>query len=336
MNSLETLISEISLLDISQQNQLYKWLNTSLIQESNNSKANTSILGIRKTEFEKQKLLCTSCSSEEVIGHGISKAGIKRFRCKSCNTTFSEVTGTSISRIRHKDKWLKYLDCLMKGYSLRKSAQEVGITLKTSFSWRHKILKPLKEAGCLKLNGIIESDETFFLYSEKGNKKITERKARKRGGAESRDGIHSGHVSVLISADRSKNTLMNVAGRGRLTKKAIHEAAGKWFSKGAVLVTVSHRNFHWYAKDNHLEHKRLFVRKKEFVKDKIYHIHNANNLHRRFKQWMSRYNGVASKYLQHYVDLFRMLEKLKTSMNSTIELLHYTLKTNNSLDNIKV
>jgi transposase-like protein len=328
MDNLKTLLAQISELNKNQQDELFTWLNNILHQDSRAIEGKAKVLEFRKAEQEKQKLICIHCNSDEIIGHGISKQGVKRYRCKSCQKTFCEVSGTTVFRIRSKDKWLNYIDCLMKGYSLRKSASQVGITLKTAFDWRHKILKPLKDVGCVKLEGIIESDETFFLYSEKGNKKIIERRARKRGGSESKDGIHNGHVSVLISADRSKSQLMNVAGRGRLTKKAIHEAAGKWFSKGSILVTDSHRNFHFYAKDNQLEHKRLFMRKKEFVKDKIYHVQNANNLHRRFKQWISRYNGVASKYLQHYVDLFRMIEKFKASRDLSIDMLPYTLKTN--------
>lgn len=33
-----------------------------------------------------------------------------------------------------------------------------------------------------KFDGIVEIDETYFLYSEKGKRNITERKPRKRGG----------------------------------------------------------------------------------------------------------------------------------------------------------
>ncbi len=40
----------------------------------------------------------------------------------------------------------------------------------------------------------------------------------------------------------------------------------------------------------------------------IYHIQNVNNFHSRLKRWLQRFNGVASKYLEHYLAWFRFLE----------------------------
>ena len=52
---------------------------------------------------------------------------------------------------------------------------------KTTFDWRHKILSSLKEVVKQDFQGIVESEETFYRQSDKGNKKLT-RKKRKRGG----------------------------------------------------------------------------------------------------------------------------------------------------------
>ena len=101
---------------------------------------------------------------------------------------------------------------MSKSYSLRQSAKEVGISYCTSFLWRHKILGAFKEIGCTKLEGIIESDETFFLYSEKGNKNIEGRDSRKRGGKATKAGINDEHVAVIVSTDRNKESILEVKG----------------------------------------------------------------------------------------------------------------------------
>jgi hypothetical protein len=46
---------------------------------------------------------------------------------------------------------------------------------------------------------------------------------------------------------------------------------------------------------------------KQRVKD-VYHIQNVNNYHSRLKRWIDRFNGVATKYLQHYLAWFRYLD----------------------------
>ncbi|BAU29111.1 hypothetical protein CB4_03289 [Aneurinibacillus soli] len=48
-------------------------------------------------------------------------------------------------------------------------------------NWRHKLLNALKQMDFEKFEGIVEIDETYFLYSQKGQRGITERNSQKRG-----------------------------------------------------------------------------------------------------------------------------------------------------------
>jgi hypothetical protein len=41
----------------------------------------------------------------------------------------------------------------------------------------------------------------------------------------------------------------------------------------------------------------------------VLHIQNVNAYGSRFKQWLGRFNGVATKYLQSYLGWRRWLEK---------------------------
>lgn len=79
--------------------------------------------------------------------------------------------------------WVRFIECMIEGYFLRKCAEELNdeVTLVTLFYWRHKILAALKQIPIELFQGIVDMDETYFLYSEKGKRNITERKPRKRG-----------------------------------------------------------------------------------------------------------------------------------------------------------
>lgn len=51
----------------------------------------------------------------------------------------------------------------------------------------------------------------------------------------------------------------------------------------------------------------------------LYHIQNVNNYHSRLKGWMQRFNGVATKYLDHYLSWFQFLDIAKLrSDNATV------------------
>lgn len=69
---------------------------------------------------------------------------------------------------------------MVEGYTLPKIAERLKIHISTAFYGRHKILNVLGSLGFNQLQGIVESDETFFRESLKG-RKITHRKAKKRG-----------------------------------------------------------------------------------------------------------------------------------------------------------
>ena len=59
---------------------------------------------------------------------------------------------------------------MIEGYSIRKCAEIVEISVPTSFLWRHKILDALRVyIGIGAVSGVVEADETFFRLSYKGN-----------------------------------------------------------------------------------------------------------------------------------------------------------------------
>lgn len=49
---------------------------------------------------------------------------------------------------------------------------------------------------------------------------------------------------------------------------------------------------------------------REIQKHPFADIQNVNNYHQRLKQWIMRFKGVATKYLQHYLAYFNFLDRI--------------------------
>jgi len=49
----------------------------------------------------------------------------------------------------------------------------------------------------------------------------------------------------------------------------------------------------------------------------VYHIQNVNAYHSRLKQWMKRFHGVATRYLENYLGWFRWLDQ-QENLNSPV------------------
>ncbi|AOY74551.1 IS1/IS1595 family N-terminal zinc-binding domain-containing protein [Clostridium formicaceticum] len=107
------------------------------------STSSNSLLAIKGGEPE-DDIKCPHCKSLEVIKHGKVKEK-QRYRCKECTKTFSDTTLTPFAYSKKAlSKWEEYANCFVEGYSLRKTAGIVGISLETAFIWRHKILDAIR------------------------------------------------------------------------------------------------------------------------------------------------------------------------------------------------
>lgn len=268
------------------------------------------LLGARETQFNEKQGVCPHCNHVKYVKMGKDK-GVQRYKCKSCNRTFTPYTGTWMAKIQKKDKLSEYLKLMQQGLSLEKIRLKLHITKQTSFDWGHKIINSIKDTGVSKFIGITESDETFFLYSGKGSGSLT-RKPRNRGKQAKTRGIGEEQIAVIVSADRKDTLSLDVAGKGTISKDDIRESIGNKVNEQTVLCTDGHVSYKGFAMDNKLEHHVLKANIKQFVTQGKYHIQRVNSMHSRLKKWINRdLNGVATKYLQNYMNWFRFKEKFK-------------------------
>ena len=49
--------------------------------------------------------------------------------------------------------------------------------------------------------------------------------------------------------------------------------------------------------------------------DGVFHIQNVNAYDSRLKNWMRRFHGVATKYLEHYLGWRRLLERYRGTIS---------------------
>lgn len=283
----------------------------------------SSLLFKRREMFNDKLLDCPHCGSKKYKKHGIEK-GSQRYYCRSCKRAFNEFTGTWVNGLHKKELIIPYLKHMENEDSLDKIKESLNINKKTAFDWRHKILSSLRNVDNGSFTGITESDETFFMISEKG-KKQTIRPARKRGGKAEKRGISNEKVAVLVTTDRKCELDISVATLGRLKKVDIETAIGDKVSDSTILCSDSHVSFKGFAIDNSLEHHMLRANLKEYVKG-AYHIQHVNSIDNKLKKWIeNRFWGVSTKYLQKYLNWFRAKERLKSSKEYFNDFVERTL-----------
>ena len=243
-------------------------------------------------------LCCPDCGSTRHYRHGLDR-GLQRYRCRACGRTFNALSGTPLARLRHREKWLDYAKELLDSRSVRAAAKMVGVHRNTSFRWRHRFLGGVKRDQPERLAGIAEADELFLLESQKGSRKL-ERPARKRGGVAHSRGITHEHDCILVARDRGGQTCSFVTGRAAVTARQLHRHLLPVLDPDVLLVTDGHRAYRTFARQARIAHAFVNLRLGERVRGAI-HVQNVNAYHQRFRSWLSRFHGVASRYLPNYL-----------------------------------
>src|SRR5574337_265007 len=82
---------------------------------------------------------CPHGADTQPYRHGHAD-GLQRYRCHACGKTFNALTGTPLAKLRHKAKWLDFLQAMLASRTVRQAASEVGVHRNTSFRWRHRFL----------------------------------------------------------------------------------------------------------------------------------------------------------------------------------------------------
>ena len=288
--------------DAEQKAAFLEWLNAPAA-----SKAAKSVPASFDAFFAEKRtaLVCPHCGSVHIFKNG-HRNGRQRYNCKDCKTSFVATNNT----ILHQSKkdlsvWTLYINCMMRKLPLRQTAEICGIHLATAFAWRHKILDALTNMmEGIKLDGVVECDETYQLVSFKGNHKNSKefkmpRKAHKRGGHAEKRGLSQEQVCVTCGVNLGGKSVGRISNLGKPSCKELASVLDGHVAEGAVMVTDSHRGYCKLADAYGASHIRI-PRHRHTAQG--FNIQMVNYYHSELKRMIDiRFRGVATKYLNNYV-----------------------------------
>ena len=277
---------------------------SALAQALEEASAPDEVLQIINARAERCRL-CPGCGSTSAYRWGF-RAGVQRYRCKQCGRTYTALSASPLAHLKRKDAWLKYLEAMKQGLSVRKAADAAGINMTTAFRWRHRMLIAPSQQKDREMDGIVEADETYFLESYKGSRSMP-RESRKRGGKAKKHGLSAEQIPVLVVRDRLGHHFDAVLSEANI--KNIGLLLPQLLSDQSVLCSDGAYVYKWVAKSFGIPHESLNLSKGLRIKKRIFHVQNVNAYDSRLKRWMERFNGVATKYLPNYLGWRRMLDR---------------------------
>jgi len=262
---------------------------------------------------------CPRCQSTNKYKHGI-EFGAQRYRCKDCGKTYTATTGTPFHRLRDKAKLLENAACMADALSVRKTAARMDISVQKAFRWRHKFLAFLNQQKPSALSGVVEADETFFPVSYKGQRKGMPRTPKKRGG-KTKDNSGTEKTAVVVAVQCGTQVAFDQV-LEQTTAAALTQALRPLLGADAVLSTDGNAVYWTVAKDLKVD-SGFFVAQYHGKGGKgPWHVQSVNRYDSSLKSWMTRFRGVATKYLPNYLGWRRLLDRFKDQLTPEQFLFH--------------
>jgi ISXO2-like transposase domain len=112
---------------------------------------------------------------------------------------------------------------------------------------------------------------------------------------------------AVFAVDRSGRTLDFHTGRGPVTAAQLATYLTSVLAPDALLISDAAAAYRRFCADAGITHEAVNVRAGLRARGAI-HIQNVNGWHSRFKSWLTRFRGVASRYLAHYSGWQRILD----------------------------
>lgn len=265
--------------------------------------ASKSIIGL-VVKKEKKEICCSNCNSINIKKNGKYK-GKQLYKCKDCGKKFNELTNTPFHHTRLTYGQIeKAYQCLVDKLSIRKTAKKMGVSTRTAFTLRFKIISCLNQISREKLSGNIELDEYYLSINLKGTKakdmpRIS--KKRKTHGTGKR-GITKHTVCVTSGVDENDNIIFKVAGTGNVTTDMIRDTIAPEIKNQKKVVTDCKSSYESVAADNNWNLKQ--VKSKCYIDSEGNNLANINSLHSELTIFLSDFRGVSTKHLQEYLDWF--------------------------------
>lgn len=259
-----------------------------------------------------RKDCCPNCGSIHISKNGKTNRGIQKFICVDCHKSHSSTTSTVLfsTKKTYKD-WVRFIKCELSNYTLKETAEEIGICVTTAFYWRHKLYKSInKYIKSIILSGDIQLDSTYEKINLKGTKPNKMPRVSKKRGSRSKgnNGVSNHKICIMTGVDSNDHIVLKIAGIGRESIEHYNSIKDQIINP-KLFITDQAWGFTTFAKQYNCELEQIPY--SGHKSNNGYDINTLNGIHSELKSMLSSKHGVSLKHLQGYLDMFVFRKQMK-------------------------
>ena len=275
---------------------------------------------------------CPRCGDTHIILNGKRK-GVQNYKCKKCHKNFNEFTGTTITYIKKKDLLKPFILLMLSGDSLYVCSKTLHIAIQTAFDWRQKIIAAFDKYAKEYYSGITEMITMQKRFSRKGQGakskkigqkgKITDPATNKKAESIAKEEYKP--LSLVAIIERKSRFEIRIIQQGPLEMEQLKKQLDKKLNKVKKLCIDEHGILQEFAGKKRISYFIYQEGKKSKGRNKYYNTENVENRYIKMNQFLERFHGVSSSYLQNYLNWYMMVDLIMCKIDSPSEMIERSM-----------
>jgi hypothetical protein len=202
--------------------------------------------------------------------------------------------------------WPAYAQCLTESLTVRQSAARLNLSVSVAFRWRHALLGEVDQRDDTSLRGWIELIDLWFAFSEKGKRHLN--RPPRAHGVRDRFRFRGKSVRVIVACDRSGGVVTKLAWTERVSAHNLIGVLERRIKEAPVLLAAQGRLGAVSRFARRIGGTFHNIRRPGAGVDPARcHLRTVIGYAARFRQWLDRFRGVATRYLNNYLGWHRFL-----------------------------
>jgi transposase-like protein len=251
---------------------------------------------------------CPRCRAESVIRYGSYRV-FQRYRCKNCDRTFNDKTGTIFehSTIALRKWFLAVYAYIRFNTSLRQLDVEIDVSYKTVYRRVQRFLRAL-DAPRPQLEGPVELDELYVKAGLKGRER--DGRSRSRGLSTRGRGTYAeDKPPVFVLVDRGTNDCYVLPAKSA-DESTVRLLLADHEQESLTVYTDGFRAYDPLEDDEEFDREYVVHGDGEYVDGDV-HVNTCESHASLARRWLSPHRGVSKDRLTPYVRAFQLRQRVR-------------------------
>ena len=250
---------------------------------------------------------CPRCRSESVIKYGSYRA-FQRYRCKDCDRTFNDKTGTIFAhaKIALTEWFFAIYGFLRFNTSIRQLEAELDVSYRTLRQRIERFARAL-DAPSLSFSGPVEIDEVYVTAGKKGRER--DGPSRSRGLSTRGRGSYNGDkppVFILVDRGTDQRYVVPAKSADESTVRLLLAGSGE---ESLTVYTDGFRAYDPLDDDERFHRESVIHGDGEYAAGDV-HVNTCESHGSLLRPWLSPHRGISKDKLTLYLRAFQLRRQL--------------------------